>query len=64
MRKKKGVSGHTGMVALKKNSKGETTAPSALTGVSANNAGNTQATITWSAVTDATSYNIYWSTQG
>jgi len=36
-------------------------APSAPTGVSAS-AGDTQATISWTAVTGATSYNIYWST--
>ena len=35
--------------------------PSAPTGVSVT-AGNTQATISWSAVTGATSYNLYWST--
>ena len=38
-----------------------TTAPSAPTGVSAT-AGNGQATISWNAVSGATSYNIYWST--
>ena len=36
-------------------------APSAPTGVSAT-AGSGQATITWNAVSGATSYNIYWST--
>ena len=36
------------------------TAPAAPTGVSAA-AGNAQATITWAAVSGATSYNIYWS---
>ena len=35
--------------------------PSAPTGVSAT-AGNTQATISWTAVTGATSYNVYYST--
>lgn len=38
-----------------------TTALSAPTGVSAT-AGNGQATISWNAVSGATSYNIYWST--
>lgn len=38
-----------------------TSAPSAPTGVIAT-AGNGQTTITWDAVTGATSYNIYWST--
>lgn len=38
-----------------------TTAPSAPTGVSAT-AGNGQVTISWTAVSGATSYNIYWST--
>ncbi|GAH31227.1 unnamed protein product, partial [marine sediment metagenome] len=38
-----------------------TTAPSAPTGVTAT-AGDGQATISWSSVTGATSYNIYWST--
>ena len=37
------------------------TAPTAPTGVSAT-AGNGQATIAWTAVSGATSYNIYWST--
>ena len=37
------------------------TAPSAPTGVSAS-AGDGQATISWSSVSGATSYNIYWST--
>lgn len=36
-------------------------APAAPTGVSATG-GDGQATITWPAVTDATSYNVYWST--
>ena len=35
--------------------------PSAPGGVSAS-AGNTQVTISWSSVSDATSYNIYWAT--
>ena len=39
----------------------DTTAPSAPTGVSAS-AGNGQVTISWSSVSGATSYNIYWST--
>lgn len=38
-----------------------TTAPAAPTGVSAT-AGDGQATIVWTAVSGATSYNIYWST--
>ncbi len=38
-----------------------TTAPSVPTGVTAT-AGDGQATISWSSVTGATSYNIYWST--
>ncbi len=38
-----------------------TSAPFAPTGILAT-AGNGQATITWDAVTGATSYNIYWST--
>ncbi len=37
------------------------TAPTAPTGVSAT-AGNLQNTISWSAVSSATSYNLYWST--
>jgi mono/diheme cytochrome c family protein len=37
------------------------TAPAAPTGVSATG-GNGQTTVTWSAVTGATSYNVYWST--
>ena len=39
----------------------DTTAPSAPTGVSAT-AGNGQTTVSWSSVSGATSYNIYWST--
>jgi hypothetical protein len=39
----------------------DTTAPSAPTGVSAS-AGDGQATISWTVISDATSYNIYWST--
>lgn len=38
-----------------------TTTPVAPTGVGAT-AGDAQVTISWSAVTDATSYNLYWST--
>jgi hypothetical protein len=38
-----------------------TTVPSAPTGVQAT-AGNTEVTISWSPVTGATSYNVYWST--
>jgi hypothetical protein len=52
---------NAGTGAVKKVAKGETTAPSAPTGVSAS-AGNGQATISWSSVSTATSYNIYWST--
>src|SRR3989338_4996788 len=37
------------------------TAPSAPTGVTVT-AGNKQVSISWTAVSDATSYNIYWST--
>ena len=39
----------------------DSTAPSAPTGVSAT-AGNGQTTVSWSSVSGATSYNIYWST--
>jgi hypothetical protein len=38
-----------------------TTVPSAPTGVQAT-AGNAQVTVSWSPVTSATSYNVYWST--
>jgi Fibronectin type III domain len=40
---------------------GNTTGPSAPTGVQATS-GNAQVTISWSPVTGATSYNVYWST--
>ncbi len=40
---------------------GGSSIPSAPTGVSAS-AGNAQVTVSWNSVSDATSYNIYWST--
>ena len=40
---------------------GDTTAPSAPTGVAAT-AGDGQVSISWNSVSGATSYNIYWST--
>jgi uncharacterized repeat protein (TIGR02543 family) len=52
------ISGHTFTVTQ---AKPTTDIPSAPTGVSAT-AGNGQATISWTAVSGATSYNIYWST--